>query len=212
MDGLSLGRIGRRFRAFGSDPSQAKDRIDDFDAASQQTVPANPALAADRVGVLPFAGELGVAHSGLAAAWLERRMIRDRIENSDVPYLVVDPRPGLHIIDCNRIYAEITLTPRRKMRGRKLFDVFPDNPDDPAASGVHNLYLSLCRAAETRKTHGMATQRYDVADARGEFVERHWSPANTPIYDDDGRLLYLLHHVRDVTAEVLKARANRSAV
>jgi hypothetical protein len=51
----------------------------------------------------------------------------------------------------------------------------------------------------------MKVQRYDVRDAAGDFAERHWRPINTPIFDDTGRLLYLLHHVADVTAEHLRA-------
>ena len=50
-------------------------------------------------------------------------------ENSPHFYLVLDPRPGLHIIDVNDAYARATMTTRAVVAGERLFNVFPDNPD-----------------------------------------------------------------------------------
>jgi hypothetical protein len=51
----------------------------------------------------------------------------------------------------------------------------------------------------------MAIQRYDIRDPSGEFVERHWQPINTPIHDKNEHLVFLLHHVEDVTEQVLSS-------
>lgn len=127
-------------------------------------------------------------------------------ETSAHPYLVLDPSPGLHIVDINDAYGRATMTSRGGIAGERMFDVFPDNPGNPSADGVSNLYASLKAAAETGKPHVMALQRYDVRDATGHFVERYWRPLNTPLFDPAGRLVYLLHHVEDVTDEVLRTR------
>ena len=132
-----------------------------------------------------------------------------RVENSAHPYLLLDPGPGLHIVDVNDAYAWATMTSRAAIAGRSLFEVFPDNPADPSADGVNNLFNSLQIAAETGQPHVMAIQRYDVRDPRGHFVERHWHPVNSPVRDVDGNLICLLHHVEDVTASVLAARPSR---
>jgi pimeloyl-ACP methyl ester carboxylesterase len=84
---------------------------------------------------------------------------------------------------------------------RPLFDVFPDNPSDVQANGVANLYASLRMAAQTGRPHEMPVQRYDIRDSSGRFVERHWRPINTPILDDESRVVVLLHQVEDVTQE-----------
>jgi PAS domain-containing protein len=125
-------------------------------------------------------------------------------EISASPFLVLDPNPGLHIVDINEAYADVTMAQRGKVAGERLFDVFPDNPEDPAASGVNNLYQSLQSAARTGAPHNMAVQRYDVRDASGRFVERYWRPVNTPLLDEEGHLIFLLHHVEDVTDEMLR--------
>jgi hypothetical protein len=49
----------------------------------------------------------------------------------------------------------------------------------------------------------MAIQRYDIRDPDGQFVARHWLPINRPIHDAEGHLVFLLHHVEDVTKRVL---------
>ena len=94
------------------------------------------------------------------------------------------------------------MTTRDAIVGRGLFDVFPDNPDDPSASGVRNLRASLDRVRQRGVPDTMAVQRYDVrrpAAEGGGFETRFWSPVNAPVFGPDGTLAYILHHVVDVT-------------
>jgi len=53
--------------------------------------------------------------------------------------------------------------------------VFPDNPDDPQATGVRNLGASLGRVLEKRAADAMAVQKYDIQRPEsqgGGFEER----------------------------------------
>lgn len=88
--------------------------------------------------------------------------------------------------------------------GRGLFDVFPDNPDDPAASGTSNLRASLARVLKTRLPDTMPVQKYDIRGPDGNFQSRYWSPKNLPILSPSGEVLYILHRVEDVT-ELVRA-------
>src|SRR5262245_56582436 len=59
-------------------------------------------------------------------------------------YLVLAPdAPRYSIVAMTDAYARATLTQREKILGRGMFDVFPDNPDDPNATGARNLRASL---------------------------------------------------------------------
>jgi signal transduction histidine kinase/ActR/RegA family two-component response regulator len=121
-------------------------------------------------------------------------------------YLVLDPE--LRIVAVSDAYLAATMTEREAILGRGIFDVFPDNPDDPAADGVRNLRASLERVRATRRPDAMAVQKYDIQRPESEgggFEERHWSPLNAPVLDEHGRLRYVVHRVEDVTAFV---RAN----
>jgi PAS domain-containing protein len=134
-----------------------------------------------------------------------KQQFQPAFEASSHPYMLLDPDPGLRIVDINDAYAQATFTRRSDVVGRSLFDIFPDNPDDALADGVSNLYASLRTVVKTGQPHAMAVQRYDIRDPHGKFVERHWQPINSPIHDNDGVLIYLLHHVEDVTAEILSS-------
>ena len=121
-------------------------------------------------------------------------------------YLVLDPE--FRIVAVSDAYLTATMTEREAILGHGIFDVFPDNPDDPAADGVRNLRASLERVRATRKPDAMAVQKYDIKRPESEgggFEERHWSPLNTPVLDEHGKLRYVLHRADDVTAFV---RAN----
>ncbi|MFO1082144.1 MAG: PAS domain-containing protein [Reyranellaceae bacterium] len=132
---------------------------------------------------------------------------RRELAGGDRLLLVLDPGPGLVILEVSDAYLRATLTSRADLCDRPLFEVFPDNPDDPDADGVANLYASLRTAAETRRPHEMPVQRYDVRDADGHFVERHWRPLNSPVLDDDDGVIALLHQVEDVSAYAPRGRA-----
>jgi PAS domain-containing protein len=156
-------------------------------------------LSAELMGAQSLVGQLG--DGARAPARTDRRLFRDVIENSAELYMVLDPRAGLRIVDINDAYAAHTLVSRRRTPGEKLFDVFPDNPGLTDADGVGNLFESLQRVAQSGQQHVMALQRYDVQGADGRFVEKHWKCTNIPIFDDQGKLTFLLHHAEDVTPE-----------
>ncbi|MFJ2236316.1 ATP-binding protein [Streptomyces sp. NPDC087859] len=112
------------------------------------------------------------------------------------PLLVLTP--DFTIVEVNRAYLTATRT-ERAIVGRPVFDVFPDNPDDPSADGVANLRRSLEAVVATGRTDTMALQRYDIPAEDGGFAERYWSPVNSPVLDAEGELSYIIHRVEDVT-------------
>ena len=63
-------------------------------------------------------------------------------------YLVLTP--DLTIVDASDAYLKATMTHRSGVVGRKLFEVFPDNPEDTSASGTRNLAASLERVLRLR--------------------------------------------------------------
>ena len=130
---------------------------------------------------------------------------RALFESAPGLYLVLDPGPELSILAVSDSYLRATMTKRADILGRGLFEVFPDNPDDPTATGTRNLTASIARAIETRAPDKMALQKYDIrrpAEDGGGFEERWWSPVNTPVVDGGGTVRYVIHRVEDVTAFV----------
>lgn len=122
-----------------------------------------------------------------------------------VPGLYLILSPELTIIDASDSYLSATMTKRDDIKGKHLFEVFPDNPNDPSATGVLNLKASLNRVLQYKKADAMAVQKYDVRKPDGLFEERSWSPLNKPVLDQDGNVRFIIHRVEDVT-EILKEK------
>jgi signal transduction histidine kinase len=133
-----------------------------------------------------------------------------RVLFESAPGLYLVLTPDLHIVAVTEAYLQATMTTREGILGRHLFDVFPDNPDDPSATGVGNLGASLERVLATRRADVMAIQKYDIRDPASEgggFEERYWSPINSPVLGPDNQIEYMVHRVEDVTEFVrLKQR------
>ena len=132
---------------------------------------------------------------------------RALFENAPGAYLVLAPDPTFTILDATREYLEKTDTRRDAIVGRPLFEVFPDPPGDPMATGEANLRASLTRAVRTKKPDPMAVQRYPIRLAEGRWEERHWKPVNTPVVDASGRVSAIIHCVEDVT-ELVRLQAS----
>ncbi len=128
-------------------------------------------------------------------------------ESTPAPYLILTPE--FIITAVNDAYLHATATKREEILGRGIFEVFPDNPHDPKATGVKNLSMSLKKVLATKKPDRMATQKYDipVAGQPESFEVRYWSPLNVPVFDEArSKILYLIHHVEDITEKVLSKK------
>lgn len=121
-------------------------------------------------------------------------------ESAPGPILLLDP--DLVMVAASETFLGVVMVRREDVIGRRIFDVFPDNPDDPGTTGERNLHASLERVRRHLVPDVMPVQRYDVRlpeEQGGGFTRRFWSPVNAPILGDDGRLLYILVRVEDVT-------------
>lgn len=90
-------------------------------------------IEAERAHALASAAQGGVGHSVRKLPGALHRLLfsfREDIRRSDRACLLLDPGPGLPILDASEAYARLTLTNRAALIGRHLFEVFPDNPDD----------------------------------------------------------------------------------
>ena len=127
-------------------------------------------------------------------------------------FLVLQPDTDFKIVGASDAYLHATLTERQKIIGRGLFEVFPDNPEDPHATGTSNLRASLERVVANKAPESMAVQKYDIRRPEsqgGGFEERFWSPLNSPVLSAEGQVRYVIHRVEDVTEFVRLSRVHQ---
>lgn len=125
-------------------------------------------------------------------------------------YLIL--RPDLVIVGVTDAYLRATMTERGAIVGRPLFEVFPDEPGDTAATGARNLRASLDRVIADLEPDTMPLQRYPIRRPDGSWEDRDWLPTNSPVLVG-GRLAYIVHAVEDVTAleEARRSLGSKSA-
>lgn len=131
----------------------------------------------------------------------------------DAVLVVRADAPRFTIIAVSDTYLHATFTQRagpHSIIGRGLFDVFPASPHDEGFEGVRNLRASLDRVIATRAPHTMAKQQYDIRRPDGSWEERHWSPLNVPVLNDDDAVDYIIHRVEDVTVLTQLGEANEA--
>lgn len=122
----------------------------------------------------------------------------------DLPLPVLLLTRDFEILDMNQAYLASSGRSKTELVGRNVFEAFPDNPADPAATGVRNLRASLDGVLATGQPDIMAVQKYDVErpDMPGTFEARYWCPVNAPIFGPDGETELLVQCVEEVTDRV----------
>ncbi|MGI5194850.1 PP2C family protein-serine/threonine phosphatase [Streptomyces sp. CA-288835] len=124
-----------------------------------------------------------------------------------LPGMVALLTPDLVYADANEDFLRLAGRTREQLLGRYIFDVFPENPNDPAAAGMRETRESMLRVVETGERDTMALLRYDIEDPErpGHWQQHYWSPVNAPVHGPDGKVVLIVHRVEEVT-ELIRAR------
>ena len=108
----------------------------------------------------------------------------------------------LEIAGANAAYLTATMSAPEEILGRQVFEAFPESPELTNAAGAASLKRSVAQVLDTGRADAMTVQRYDVRSSGGLFEARWWQAVNVPAFDEDGKLLLVIHNVRDVTSHM----------
>ena len=131
---------------------------------------------------------------------------------SPMPSIVVAPNaPDFTIIDVNDVYVAATLSTRDALIGRKLFDVFIYDPNQPGLQGTGEVARSFARVLATRQTDVMPRVRQDMLTSDGAFEPHWWLGVNAPMFDADGNVIAIIHQATRVTEQYYIEEALRES-
>lgn len=106
----------------------------------------------------------------------------------------------LVVVDVNKAFCTVTGHGREEI-GKYLLDAFPIAPHS-----TNDAIVALKASLDNVVRHGCTETfsalpydlRLDVTDG-APFVRRVWNVTNTPLFDEDGHVVFVLGHVIDVT-------------
>ncbi|OIB59222.1 PAS domain-containing sensor histidine kinase [Natrialba sp. SSL1] len=210
-DSAMIEREIDRHRANAADRSEVLD-------LTLETAESDQVRCEVRVNVLDAGGtvqgtvgtvrEIGERKQAETETEATEATFRRLFENVPGNYLIVQPG-DYEIVAVSDAYLDATMTDRSEILGKTLFEIFPNNPDDPA-EGAGNLRESLETVEATGEPDTMPVTHYPIPDRESEsneFEERWWSPINSPVFDTAGELDYIIHSVEDVTPIVQELQA-----
>ena len=122
-------------------------------------------------------------------------------------------RPDLHVVAANRCYCEMLGIERAELVGKRVFEAFPANPDDPRADAEAELQASADRVVETGEAQEMPLRQHDVAGPDGHYRVRYWRIVNSPVFADRGdptRVTHIIHTAEDITGRILGDRVHEA--
>ena len=120
-----------------------------------------------------------------------------------LPFPILLLSPDLTVITANAPFLEVTGRTLQQLVGRHWLDSFPENPQAEAADSAEPVLVSMQQVVTTLRTQTVPMRRFDMQDPdTGEWVPRYWSATTSPVLDDDGRLIALLHRPQEITTFV----------
>lgn len=133
---------------------------------------------------------------------INEKKFQDIFESLPGLFLVLSTE--FKIIAVSNTYLDAVIMDRDEILGKLIFDVFPDKKSSTLPNAEDNLRASFNRVIQTKLPDKMMMQQYDIKIKRFEngndyFEILFWQPYNSPVLDDNGNLLYIIHHVENIT-------------
>ncbi len=129
------------------------------------------------------------------------KISQEDLENvfNSLPGLFIVLDQNFNVLGVSEAWLKAANYKRDDLLGKYLFDVVTDDPDDESRSGVENLSASLKRVLQSKERETMPIQKFSIPSGDGSFKVKYWSPTNSPVLNDQGKVIYLVHRVEDVT-------------
>ena len=119
------------------------------------------------------------------------------------PFMILDRE--LRYLDANECYLQVVGATIEDLRGRFVFDVFPETDERREKFG------NAFRRALEGEANTLRRELYQIPDGQGGKREIWWTCHHIPVVDREGRVRGVLQKALDVTAEV-KAERMRDTV
>ncbi|MGN6438695.1 MAG: sensor histidine kinase [Agriterribacter sp.] len=107
-------------------------------------------------------------------------------------------KPDLTVVAFNNAYLKAVDIDPKAIIGKKLGEVFPDNPSH-ASGSVELIRASVNRTIESGEPCTAGIMRYDIARSDGTFEKRFWRTLFVPVFNNENKISWVIGKAEDVT-------------
>lgn len=108
----------------------------------------------------------------------------------------------LNFVAVNAAYLQVTGRCREELIGQNLFEAFPADPHVASDEAIRRLQESIERTFISGQRDTLALIHYPLPRQTTDgmvFEDRYWSATHTPVFDSNGKVLYVMQHTVDIT-------------
>ena len=124
------------------------------------------------------------------------------VDNMPTSYMVMDRQ--LRIVYANRAYLDMVERELDQLQDKYIFDSFPDTPE--RVSSVKEVFLKTFEGVTTR----LDRQEFLFEHADGTTETKCWQCVQTPYFDENGQVSFILQHSEDITESEKLRRKNEA--
>lgn len=124
-------------------------------------------------------------------------------------YLLLSP--DLIIQDITTSYAEAAGTDREEAVGKSIFDLFPEFPDKTNDTAKRDVHHSLQHVLTHKEPHTLPLVYFNIPKPLtfSGYEESFWKVTNTPVLSAEGKVIFILNEISNITAAVLKEQIHQ---
>ena len=125
------------------------------------------------------------------------------------PFATLLFTPELVMLDCNAAHASLTGKGPDAIRGQRIFDVFPPDPQAEGPSTEDVIRASVERTTATMRPDEPPVQKHALERGDGTFEQHFWRMIHSPVVRD-GTVVAIRQDTWDVTEAVQSERRQAS--
>ncbi|MGN6493322.1 MAG: histidine kinase [Agriterribacter sp.] len=107
-------------------------------------------------------------------------------------------KPDLTVVAFNNAYLKVVDINPDAVVGKRLDEVFPDNPNDTSSS-IEFIRTAVNRTIELGESYTAGIMRYDIGRSDGTFEKRFWRTLFVPVQNSEKKISWIIGKAEDVT-------------
>ncbi|WP_026462002.1 PAS domain-containing protein [Adhaeribacter aquaticus] len=123
-----------------------------------------------------------------------------------LPGLLVAVSPEFKILAVSKSFERVSGTTESDLIGTCMAEFCAKFLPGTVSDHQQKWQNSLNFLIQYQKPHNLGTDCITVAIPHGQSETKYWHTVNTPVFDELGQLLYILHEAKDITNEYLASQ------